>query len=147
MRSAGSGELTAVGMFDYLVCEATLPDGFDAAGVEFQTKSLPECCLWHYRITSDGRLLDSWGRDHEPDGYISFYTDDENADPNETGARWHNRREYRAYFRDGRLQSIVRMSRELDEAEPNRISGLSSIRWYALPDKTSLPDAPTDPVT
>lgn len=45
-----------MGMFDYLVCEADLPDGWQPpAGFLFQTKDF-DCVLDKHRITKDGRL-------------------------------------------------------------------------------------------
>lgn len=46
-----------MGVYDTLICEASLPDDFDPEGeVEFQTKDL-EQAFQTYRITADGRLL------------------------------------------------------------------------------------------
>jgi hypothetical protein len=45
-----------MGMFDDVVVEVPLPDGFDPAGVEFQTKDF-DCRLERYTITADGRLV------------------------------------------------------------------------------------------
>jgi hypothetical protein len=63
-----------MGMFDEIYCEAALPDGDDPPGTRFQTKSFPSPCMFRYRITAEGRLVDSDGNDVEPDGYINFYT-------------------------------------------------------------------------
>jgi len=120
-----------MGMFDELHCDAPLPDGFDASGATFQTKSFPDAGLCKYRITADGRLLDAWNRDCEPDGYINFYTHDEHADPEQADEFWRHWREYRARFRDGRLETIERLTKEQLEAEPRRHYGLASFRWFA----------------
>lgn len=46
-----------MGMFDEIVCEYPLPDGYvPEKGEEFQTKDLDEC-MRHYRIDSSGALL------------------------------------------------------------------------------------------
>ena len=45
-----------MGMFDEIICEHPLPDGFDARGVLFQTKDLDNL-LERYTITPDGRLI------------------------------------------------------------------------------------------
>ena len=48
-----------MGMFDYIVCEAELPDvPVSLEGVQFQTKDTPDQYLTVYTITKDGRL--SW---------------------------------------------------------------------------------------
>lgn len=46
-----------MGMFDEIRCDAPLPDGHDAAGDWFQSKSFPDCCMCRYRITEGGRLI------------------------------------------------------------------------------------------
>jgi hypothetical protein len=51
-----------MGMYDEIYCHAALPDGDDPPGTCFQTKSFPDSCLFRYRITSEGRLIDSAGR-------------------------------------------------------------------------------------
>ena len=45
-----------MGMFDHIVCELDLPDGFDPSGIEFQTKDLGNQ-LDTYTISSEGRLI------------------------------------------------------------------------------------------
>ena len=45
-----------MGMFDYLVCEAPLPDGRIVEGAVWQTKDSP-CDMGLVKITSGGRLL------------------------------------------------------------------------------------------
>ena len=44
-----------MGMFDYVRCEAPLPDG--KPDTEFQTKDFPEPYMETYTITSAGRLV------------------------------------------------------------------------------------------
>src|ERR1700682_1362704 len=63
-----------MGMYDEIYCHTALPDGDDPPDTCFQTKSFPDPCLFRYRITSEGRLIDSAGNALEPDGYITFYT-------------------------------------------------------------------------
>jgi hypothetical protein len=53
-------------MYDEIYCHAALPDGDDPPGMCFQTKSFPDPCMFRYRITSEGRLIDSAGNDLEP---------------------------------------------------------------------------------
>jgi hypothetical protein len=43
-------------MFDYIRCEVPLPDGYEAAGTEFQTKSL-WCSMDRLTITPASRLI------------------------------------------------------------------------------------------
>jgi len=107
-----------MGMFDEIICDAALPDGDDLPDTTFQTKSFPNPCMFRYRITVDGRLIDSDGNDIEPDGYISFYTTEE---------RRLTLREYRAHFSAGQLQDIVRVDAD---AQDNRRYGLASYRWF-----------------
>jgi hypothetical protein len=45
-----------MGMFDYVVCEHNLPDGFNASGIKFQTKDLVNE-LDTFTISDDGRLI------------------------------------------------------------------------------------------
>ncbi len=90
-------------MFDYVRCEAPLPDGFD--GGEFQTKNLG-CDLERYRITRDGRLvlesdIEGVVQDVNYTGTLNFYMSER---PRTGGAeKWH---EYNAELVDGRLISI-----------------------------------------
>lgn len=95
-----------MGMFDEIRCEAPLPDGFDGSRVWFQTKSFPFPCMQRYTITEGGRLVDSLGNDIEPDGYIIFYAAEDSEDDR------HSWREYRARFREGALDQIVRVETE-----------------------------------
>jgi len=120
-----------MGMFDYIRCEAPLPDGFKG---ELQTKDF-DCEMVEHLITADGRLMleqiDSVEEvpkaerpypdapegssmsfvgcirtirsRHQSDfhGVIRFYGGDRHE--------WH---EYRAKFTDGRLVSISLVTRE-----------------------------------
>lgn len=45
-----------MGMFDHIICEYPLPDGFDLPDAEFQTKDLDNT-LATYTITADGKLV------------------------------------------------------------------------------------------
>lgn len=45
-----------MGMFDSIICEHNLPDGFNPSGILFQTKDL-DCHLDTYTISSEGRLI------------------------------------------------------------------------------------------
>ncbi len=114
-----------MGMFDDLVCEVPLPDGYHG---DFQTKDF-DCGLDNYAIRSNGRLevlryelvkdLEAaadkvWpykrANEHwEPvefHGVIRFYGYDRDGLPPlapHDPSRWH---EYEAKFTDGRLISI-----------------------------------------
>jgi hypothetical protein len=48
-----------MGVFDWVKCEAPLPDGFVPPGKydDFQTKTFDEAYMECFTITSDGRLL------------------------------------------------------------------------------------------
>jgi len=96
-----------------------LPDAALPAGSCFETKAFPEARLSRYRITKEGRLIDSVGRDLEVEGYVVFY-----AYPDPDGPLlW-----YRARFIDGQLQSIVRG----DGGGADLLSyELASFRWFA----------------
>lgn len=111
------------GMFDWVVCEAPLPDGFKG---ELRTKSIdlqPGGRLRTYRIAPDGRLLQEtyvlhriprekwrfgWGppfrhettgwREVPFDGVIRLYGWGQDADD------W---QEYEARFRGGRLDGQI----------------------------------------
>jgi hypothetical protein len=76
-------------MFDEIRCEIPPPHSGSTDEV-FQTKSFPDPCLQLYTITQEGRLIDSRGRNVEPDGYICFYS---------TGK---SDKKYRAHFSEGR---------------------------------------------
>lgn len=119
-----------MGMFDEIRCDAPLPDGHDAAGVWFQSKSFPDCGLCRYVITRAGRLLDARNNDLEPEGYLTFYTSDplpSDAGASERQSCW---REYRARFVAGQLQGIERVSQG-DRGD--RYHGLASFRWFDTP--------------
>ena len=120
-----------MGMFDEIRCEAPLPDGRDAPDIYFQTKTFPFPCMQRYVITRAGRLIDSVGNDLEPDGYITFYTtEDEHSDTVAITRGRHQWREYRARFSAGRLQTIVRV----EEENGSRVRyGLASYRWFDAP--------------
>jgi len=51
----------AMGLYDEVVCEYPLPDGYDATGIVFQTKDLTNE-LERWTITVDGDLVDAQGR-------------------------------------------------------------------------------------
>jgi hypothetical protein len=116
-----------MGMYDEIYCHAALPDGDDPPGMCFQTKSFPDPCMFRYRITSEGRLIDSAGNDLEPDGYITFYTTNRADGDGEAVGRIPGLREYRARFSSGLLQNIVRVKD--DNADRVRY-GLASFRWF-----------------
>ena len=135
-----------MGMYDEVYCDASLPDGREARGTCFQTKSFPDPCMSRYRVTSAGRLTDSAGNDLEPEGYITFYTVDRDDGDSEAPGRIPALREYRARFLSGQLQDIVRVSE--DSADHVRY-GLASFRWFEPrsfmfgdPDETSHTDKP-----
>jgi hypothetical protein len=116
-------------MFDDLICERMMPDGFDGRGAGFQTKDL-DCELATYTITDAGRLVSDDCHyeetpDHErpyPDakdwrravGCVKRVVDRPNVDRNYHGYlrfytsdeqnKWH---EYTAKFTDGTLVDIV----------------------------------------
>lgn len=116
-----------MGMFDEMYCDVALPDGDWPIGTCFQTKSFPNPCMFRYRITAGGRLIDSDGNDVGPDGYITFYSTErakQNGLDKPGILTW---REYRARFASGQLQNIVRVD---DKAEDNLRYGLASYRWF-----------------
>jgi hypothetical protein len=110
-----------MGMFDKVICEVPLPDGWKPEASDLQTKDF-ECCLTTIKISSDGKLHRlEWESEpydlDEPDwlgmtkglrrinerwaeiwfhGFMNFYG-------NETDG-WH---EYSAKFTDGELVSIM----------------------------------------
>jgi len=104
-----------MGVFDYLVCEHPLPDGFDPKGIEFQTKDTDEQWLTTYRLRADGVLLDPEGAQVEHHGTLEFYSGNVCAGgPDGKGGRifateddeppW--RAEYVALFDHGRLLKL-----------------------------------------
>jgi hypothetical protein len=109
-----------MGMYDEIQCDAPLPDGYNDTSAGFQTKSFPDPALQRYTITCAGKLIDAHGNDLEPDGYIAFYTVDQDSS-------W---REYRARFLSGRLHEIVRVN---EGAEDPVRYGLASYRWFNAP--------------
>ena len=125
-RSRGSySEGAVMGMFDEIRCDVPLPDEGPTQAVLFQTKSFPNPGLQRYLITQAGRLLDAFGRDLEPDGYITFYTS--TLDETSTSQVW---REYRARFSDGQLLNIVCVE---EGSAQVRYYGLASFRHYLAP--------------
>lgn len=117
-----------MGMFDEIVCEASLPDGGPAAATVFQTKSVPCPSLSRYRVTADGRLLDVYGRDLEPEGVMVIYANGPSpallaAAPDQL-TWW----EYRLRFRSGRLAAIEAVQ---PGEKADRHPGLMSFRWFA----------------
>jgi hypothetical protein len=109
----------------------------------FKTKSIPDPCMYRYKITSAGRLIDSAGNDLEPDGYITFYTIDRQHSDGDAPGSIPGLRMYRARFLAGQLQNIVRV----DDSCADRVRyGLASYRWFETPsfmlgDPDELPDA------
>lgn len=97
-----------MGMFDYIRCEAPLPDDAMPANSTFQSKDL-DCNLDTYVITASGRLMvKPWRkdagesatiRDAAHHGYLNFYVYTEDK----------RRIEYRAKFTDGQLVEIKRV--------------------------------------
>ena len=110
-----------MGLFDEIYCDVELPDTDVPAGTWFQTKAFPQPSLSRYRISKEGRLIDSVGRDLEVDGYLIFYAIDY-SDPDSRLLA------YRARFIHGQLQSIVRF----DEEGADWLKyELASFRWFA----------------
>lgn len=95
-----------MGMFDWIKCEATLPDGYKPKRGLFQTKHF-ECGLETITITEGGRLIGSTG-DLAYHGVFNFYDYSDNI--------W---REYRAKFTNGQLESIIKM-KEAPDADTAR---------------------------
>jgi len=129
-----------MGMFDEIHCDAALPDDACEAGSCFQTKSIPDPCLYRYRITASGRFVDSDGNDLEPSGYITFYDYPKDRPSGDSPLELVR---YRAKFLDGNLDSIVRVR----SAEPSELRyGLASFRWFQsrsfLFDDAAEDDAP-----
>ncbi len=112
-------------MYDEVYCDADLPDGRHPRGTCFQTKSIPDPCMYRYRIRKNGRLIDSAGNDLEPDGYITFYAIDRQIADGDAPGCIPGLRQYRARFLAGRLQRIIRF----DESCADRLRyGLASYR-------------------
>jgi hypothetical protein len=133
-RSPATFEDQKIGMYDEIYCNAELPDTAAPAGTWFQTKAFPHPTLARYRITNEGRLIDSVGRDLEADGYVIFYTD-EYSDPDSPLLI------YRARFVHGHLQSIVRGDKE--GADWSKYD-LASFRWFA---STAVPESGAESLT
>jgi len=93
----------------------------------FSDEVLPRSLYVSLRITTTGRLVDSAGNDLEPDGYITFYTADQENGDSEAPQRTSKLREYRARFLSGQLQNIALVDE--DEADGIRY-GLASFRWF-----------------
>src|SRR3990167_1568788 len=111
-----------MGMFDDVLCEAPLPDGYEG---EFQTKDL-ECTLTTYKITTEGRLLSreyewednaeaplgfwrvakSWS-DIGYHGFLNFYGSDDEGNWDENDAK----------FTDGDLIEITLSSPAAPDTE------------------------------
>lgn len=107
-----------MGMFDYIICEYPLPDGFTASD-EFQSKDL-DCMLSSYIITSDGRLiLDNI--DCHYDGTLNFY----NSNTSSSGPFGFTTRndepywsqEYEATFFKGQLTHITGGDRRVNHSD------------------------------
>lgn len=63
-----------MGLFDELIVEAELPDGFDPAGIVFQTRDTGEQCLERYVMRADGELVNTAsGEVEEHHGTLRFY--------------------------------------------------------------------------
>lgn len=100
-----------MGMFDEVICEVDLPDGWKHP--VFQTKDFEDPYLNKYVIRADGRLIRkkpwyqceiSADTDTNYHGLLRFYSYE--GDPNQETPiedRWH---EYEAKFTDGALQEI-----------------------------------------
>lgn len=99
-----------MGMFDYIICDAHLPDGFDSKGFEFQTKDTDEQYMVNYTITAEGRLIDHDGTDTNFHGDVEFYGSTMSA----CGPGYYTtqddkplvERGYTARFTNGQLQEI-----------------------------------------
>jgi hypothetical protein len=101
-----------MGMFDEVICELPLPDGWKHP--VFQTKDFEDPYLDKYVIRADGRLIRKkpWyeceikaDTDMNYHGLLRFYSYE--GDPNDDTPieyRWH---EYEAKFTDGALQEIL----------------------------------------
>ena len=104
-----------MGMFDEVICEVPLPDGWKHP--IFQTKDFEDPYLDKYVIRADGRLIRKkpWYESDVNDdtdtnyhGLLRFYSYE--GDPNDETPiddRWH---EYEAKFTDGQLVGIESVS-------------------------------------
>ena len=95
-----------MGLFDYLKCEYSLPDGGSGEDLSFQTKSF----YWQfekYVITKEGKLIHDpnlWGKATVAfDGEFSFYTSKGSRE--DRNFEW---LEYSARFVGGQLETINR---------------------------------------
>jgi len=118
-----------MGLFDYILCEVPLPDGFTG---ELQTKDLG-CYLLTHVITRDGRLLLQHVdridyeletritslRDANFHGMLRFYG---SRDRENDTWEWH---EYNAKFVHGQLMSIERDTRKTEGpfGRPRHLTG------------------------
>jgi hypothetical protein len=103
-----------MGMFDEVICELPLPDGWEHP--VFQTKDFDEPYLDKYVIRADGRLIRKkpWyesdiknDTDTNCHGLLRFYSYEGDAnDATPIGDRWH---EYEAKFTDGNLVKIEKV--------------------------------------
>ena len=106
-----------MGLYNHIEVKKPLPDGFDATGIWFQTKSIEPNFMEYYSIEEDGRLLFNRRENEGSDifvsglkngaeiqwhGYVTFYTI-------EADDVW---RQYRAKFTDGICVEIKLMHRE-----------------------------------
>ena len=100
-----------MGMFDDIICDMPLPDGYNTdRKATFQTKDLDRN-LDTLRITSGGRLmLEKKLGEEEPNpretgytGTLNFYDIEGQVNDGESHWIWH---EYRAQFQDGRCGEI-----------------------------------------
>jgi hypothetical protein len=115
-----------MGMFDELVCDYPLPDGFDASKIVFQTKDLDNL-FDVYTIEADGALWltqkSTWGHDKEDvaeapefvpfSGDIIFYSSNLSSSGPEgyttVGDEPYWSREYQAIFNDGKLLIPIKL--------------------------------------
>jgi hypothetical protein len=88
-------------MFDYVRCDAPLPDGRTTPPDEFQTKDFDHPYLDHYVITQAGRLV-LGEKDLNYNGTLNFYG----------GRSYEGWREFNARFVDGQLVEIEQVEEE-----------------------------------
>jgi hypothetical protein len=82
-----------MGMFDDVLCERELPDGFE--GRNFQTKDFG-CDLDKYTITADGRLKRRYVSEHVPTDESEWrYSPD---DPDPLHRIWHENSKWRPVY-------------------------------------------------
>ena len=100
-------------MYDNVICDMPLPDGYTPDCQDFQTKFF-DCELETYRITKDGKLIRYlFGRDLEySDGdIVDFHGVFNFYDLNTKSKKWY---EYDAKFLDGQCISIKKSRRHFD---------------------------------